>query len=227
MSKILIIDDDKAFCDVTVMMLRKLGHEAVAINSLKNISSLVLQIAPDIILLDIEFPDADGIRKLPDVRMAAPDTPVILITNHVEDEYISRVLKSHADYMLHKPIGLATLKELLNRFTKTKALFTDYICFGNYTLDVKSHELKMGDEVIETLTPQECRFMSFLASHPNEVLTSEEINLYVWGDEVGNSHGTYNLKSKFNKIFSRNKNVEIITMNRIGLRLQVLKEQLP
>ena len=53
MSKILIIDDDKAFCDVTVMMLRKLGHEAVAINSLKNISSLVLQIAPDIILLDI------------------------------------------------------------------------------------------------------------------------------------------------------------------------------
>ena len=217
MSKILIIDDDKAFCDVAVMTLRKLGHEAVAINSLKNISSLVLQIAPDIILLDIEFPDADGVRKLPDVRMAAPDTPVILITNHAEDSYVSRAIKSNTDFILHKPIGFASLKETVQRFHKQQAPANENVRFGEYVLETKVCKLKKSGVLLATLTPQENRFLAYMASHPNQTIIFKEIYQHVWGDEIGNQHGLYNLKSKFNKLFQADEHIGIVTRNSIGL----------
>ena len=220
MSKILIIDDDKAFCDVTVMMLRKLGHEAVAINSLKNISSLVLQIAPDIILLDIEFPDADGVRKLPDVRMAAPDTPVILITNHIEGTFISRAVKSNGDFVLHKPIGLATLEGGVNRFCCKQMPIMGDVSFGEYVLEVKESKLKKGEEVVAYLTPEKSRFLAYLASPPNQLIPFKDINIHVWGNELGNQHVLYNLKNKFNKLLQDDEYMNIITRSRIGLVFQ-------
>ena len=222
MSKILIIDDDKAFCTTVSVMLQKMGHEVVVLNTLKDISKKTEQINPNLILLDIEFPDADGIRRLPDIKMSAPDTPIVLVTSHGEDAFVSRAIKSHGDFILQKPIGFATLREIVRRFETKHTPALTILSFGDYVLDVKAHELKRGSQVIGNLTPQETRFLAYIASHPNQVITFDEINLHVWGDEVGNQHGLYNLKAKINKLLKDDKNIEIITLNRVGFKLSIL-----
>ncbi|MBO7418841.1 MAG: response regulator transcription factor [Bacteroidaceae bacterium] len=222
MSRILIIDDDKAFCTTVSVMLQKLGHEVVVLNTLRDISKKMEQIKPDMILLDIEFPDADGIRRLPDIKMAAPDVPIVLVSSHSEDSYVSRAIKSKGDFFLQKPIGFATLRETIRRFDTHQPLHLPLLSFGDYVLDVKAHELKRGSQVIGNLTPQETRFLAYIASHPNQVITFDEINLHVWGDEVGNQHGLYNLKAKINKLLKDDKNIEIITLNRVGFKLSIL-----
>lgn len=220
MSRILIIDDDKAFCTTVSVMLQKLGHEVVVLNTLRDISKKMEQIKPDMILLDIEFPDADGIRRLPDIKMAAPDVPIVLVSSHSEDSYVSRAIKSKGDFFLQKPIGFATLRETIRRFDTHQPLHLPLLSFGDYVLDVKKHELRRGGQIVDNLTPQENRFLAFMASRPNQIITFEEINLHVWGDEIGNQHGLYNLKNKINKLFQTDEMINVITRNRIGLEFQ-------
>ena len=114
MSRILIIDDDKAFCTTISLMLTKLKHEVVVLHSLKNVFRKQDIPSPDLIMLDIEFPDADGIRRLPDVKIAFPNTPIILISNHTEDSYVSRAIKSNTDFILLEQILISILYSLIN-----------------------------------------------------------------------------------------------------------------
>lgn len=217
MSRILIIDDDKAFCTTISLMLTKLKHEVVVLHSLKNVFRKQDIPSPDLIMLDIEFPDADGIRRLPDVKIAFPNTPIILISNHTEDSYVSRAIKSNTDLILHKPIGLATLKETIQRFHKQQTPTMKNVSFGGYVLEIKGCKLKKRGVLIATLTPQENRFLAYMASHPNQTIVFKEIYQYVWGDEIGNQHGLYNLKSKINKLFQKDERINIVTHNSIGL----------
>ncbi|WP_328378717.1 response regulator transcription factor [Streptomyces sp. NBC_01020] len=69
------------------------GHEAV---------ELALKHRPDVALLDIRMPRLDGLRAARELRTAAPDTALVMLTTFSEDEYIVRALDSGVSGFLLK-----------------------------------------------------------------------------------------------------------------------------
>lgn len=77
--------------------------------------ALVLREKPDILLLDIQMPQKDGLTMLEEVRTAVPDCKVIIITGYDQFQYASRAIKlSVFDYIL-KPIRNAEVEEVIDR----------------------------------------------------------------------------------------------------------------
>lgn len=80
MARILILDDDKKICQFLSEMIRSLGHEAATANSLEQGLHMVRAKGCDLVLLDLEFPEGNGLQVLPDILDAPCKPEVIIIT---------------------------------------------------------------------------------------------------------------------------------------------------
>jgi DNA-binding response OmpR family regulator len=88
MTKIAIIEDDPVISQMYRMKFEADGFDVqLANNGLKG-AALVADFRPDIILLDIQMPELDGVGALKKIRelKTAKDTPVIILTNLGEEE---------------------------------------------------------------------------------------------------------------------------------------------
>lgn len=110
---VLIVDDHRAFAEAMAMALsaqpdlRCLELASSATVALERIS----EEQPDVILLDIGLPDADGIVLLQRIRRLAPDARVLLITGGATPDVIVRAAEAGADALLHKEYALSTVIE--------------------------------------------------------------------------------------------------------------------
>ena len=111
--RILIVDDDEAFCVATERYLRARGYETErAIDGLDALDRLDSS-CPDLILCDIRMPRMDGISLLRKVREEARDIPFVMVTGHrIENETIE-ALQAGAKEVLEKPVDPDRLLECL------------------------------------------------------------------------------------------------------------------
>lgn len=152
------------------------GQEAYEIYSEKN---------PDIILSDIHMPILDGISFVKRIRSENRDIPVVMITAHTDKKYLLEAVELHMEKYIVKPVDLDELFEVLEKCVDvlevnnkvTLKVDKDYI----YDYDRK--ELLYKDEVI-VLNKKEMSFLELLISNQNRVVTYEELQEYVWGDDV-------------------------------------------
>ena len=102
MKKILIIEDDKVLRGELKILLGANGYETEEVTDFENTADRVLAVKPDLVLLDIILPGANGQMILREIR-AKSDVPVIMLTSRNEDvdEIVSR--SSGADDYVTKP----------------------------------------------------------------------------------------------------------------------------
>jgi len=80
MAKLLIIDDDPKICSFLDQLIESMGHDASAANTLEEGLNLAKSGNYDLILLDLEFPDGNGLQILPDLLRVSSSPEVIIIT---------------------------------------------------------------------------------------------------------------------------------------------------
>lgn len=80
MARILIIDDDTIICDLLLKLTQALDHQAVAVHTLADGLSRAQAEEYDLVLLDLDLPDGNGLQILPDLLRAASLPEVIIIT---------------------------------------------------------------------------------------------------------------------------------------------------
>ncbi|WP_300464273.1 sigma-54 dependent transcriptional regulator [Desulfobacula sp.] len=80
MIKVLIIDDDPKICLFFSQLLKQMGHEPYVANTLKKGLDLNTESCFDLILLDLELPDGNGLEIMPDLMKAPSGPEVIIIT---------------------------------------------------------------------------------------------------------------------------------------------------
>jgi two-component system, NtrC family, response regulator len=80
MARLLIIDDDPKICKVLTQLAEEMGHEASCTYTLDNGLSLSKSYDYDLILLDLEFPEGNGLQILPNLLKAPSQPEVIIIT---------------------------------------------------------------------------------------------------------------------------------------------------
>jgi len=150
---------------------------------------------PDLLVLDLGLPHADGIGVIEAVRSWSA-VPILVLSARAEEHDKIRALDAGADDYLTKPFGIgelmARLRAILRRPRSGPGgpAESPVMRFGEVELDLVARQVRRGGTEVH-LTPTEFRLLSTLAAHPGRVLTHRQLLLAVWGPaQVEQSHYT-------------------------------------
>ncbi|MBN3038125.1 MAG: response regulator [Candidatus Omnitrophica bacterium] len=120
---ILMIDDEKEFCQITKMNLELMsGFTVITAFSGKEGIKIARQHNPDLILCDINMPHMDGLQVLEALKKDAKTMaiPVVMLTAR-QDEYAKRkAAQLYDEEYITKPIGIQDLKEEIKKILRRK-----------------------------------------------------------------------------------------------------------
>ena len=112
---VLVVDDDIGTRATLVEFFEALGHTARGAGTGEEARRLAAEHAPDVVLLDLRLPDADGMTVLEALRADDPDVAVILLTGYADVRVAVRAMQQGAADVLEKPIDLDALQETVRR----------------------------------------------------------------------------------------------------------------
>lgn len=139
---------------------------------------------PDLVLLDLGLPDADGMDVTRSLR-AFSSKPIIVISARGQEEDKVRALDVGADDYLTKPFGvgelMARIRVALRHASRSKEESTEpVLTVGDLSIDLdKRRVFTSGKEV--HLTPNEYKLFAYLMKHAGKVLTHRQLLKEVWG----------------------------------------------
>ena len=120
-SKVLIIDDDKDILETTGALLEFEGFEIHSADTVEDGISMIETVHPDIILLDIMFPEKKtrGFEAAAEIKEKHPDLPIIAFTA-INREYAFDFTQEDikADEFVNKPVETEKLIELIEKLVK-------------------------------------------------------------------------------------------------------------
>jgi two-component system, OmpR family, response regulator VicR len=186
--KILVVDDEKPIADILQFNLKKGGYDVYSAYDGNEALSMVEEIQPDLILLDIMLPLKDGMEVCREVRKKY-DMPIIMLT--AKDSEIDKVLglELGADDYVTKPFStrelIARVKANLRRHQVVASqtdeeVETNEIEIGSLTIHPNAYVVSKRGETIE-LTHREFELLYYLAKHIGQVMTREHLLQTVWG----------------------------------------------
>ena len=139
--------------------------------------------APDIVLLDLDLPDLDGLDVLAALRRGRP-VPVIVLTGRRGEADRVRGLEGGADDYVVKPFSarelVARIHAVLRRSATADAPAPTVLDHGDLRIDTAAREVQVRGERVE-LNKREFDLLDFLAANPRRVYTREELLQEVWG----------------------------------------------
>ncbi len=182
MPTVLVVDDETPLRDLIRAYLERDGYTVVEASTGKEALSAAALHNPDIIVLDLMIPEIDGTEVCRRIR-ASSDVYIIMLTAKADE--VDRVvgLEVGADDYLTKPFSprelVARVRALLRR-PRVQVVAARVLRFGDLTIDVDGHEVRVGNEII-TLTATEYRLIALLASTPGRMYSRAQLLEHVWG----------------------------------------------
>ncbi len=113
MANLLIIDDDNYICEVLSQAIKKEGHDvSYALSATSGLQQL-RESAFDIVFLDVQLPDGNGLSLLPHIRQLDSKPEVIIITANADLEGAREAIENGAWDYVNKPISIASISPIL------------------------------------------------------------------------------------------------------------------
>ena len=188
--KILVVEDEKEIRDLLAHYLRKEGFSAVLASDGETAILKARKEKPDLVLLDILLPKADGLEVLRTIRSddTIGRTPVVMLTAKGDETDRVVGLELGADDYILKPFSprevVARIKAILRRTRPaTGEPGQDPLTCGELRMDVDRHEVRCQGKPV-ALTSREFRILQALLSSSGRVLSREAILSKVWGDDT-------------------------------------------
>jgi DNA-binding NtrC family response regulator len=119
---VLIVDDEEQMRELLAVLLEAEGYTVHGVGNAAELRPLLDQDQPDLVLLDLRLPDADGLELLPDVKRRWPDTEVIVLTGHASIDAAVSAIRGGAYDFLEKPFDPKALTLILARAMERKVL---------------------------------------------------------------------------------------------------------
>ncbi|MBI4641864.1 MAG: response regulator [Candidatus Tectomicrobia bacterium] len=110
MTKILVVDDEQAICELLFEFLTMKGYEAITATSGEEAIAKVKAERPQLVILDIKMPGMDGLEVLREVKVFDPKIAVIMATAMIDEEVGQEALRRGADDYITKPLNFNYLE---------------------------------------------------------------------------------------------------------------------
>jgi two-component system, OmpR family, response regulator len=186
--RVLVVDDERTLTDLLTMALRYEGWDVRSAPDGAGAVRTARDWRPDVVILDVKLPDADGLEVLRRLREDDRDVPVLFLTarDAVEDR-IAGITAGGDDYVT-KPFSLeevvARLRGLIRRTSAALQRSEAYLEVGGLTLDEDSHEVSRDGQTVN-LTATEFELLRYLMRNPRRVLSKAQILDRVWNYDFG------------------------------------------
>ncbi|MGZ9734542.1 sigma-54-dependent transcriptional regulator [Flavobacterium sp. GNP002] len=105
MAKILLIEDDVAFCKLLEKFLIKKLYDVTAVFSAEEAKSKIKSDKFDLIITDLRLPDCDGIVLMSEIKLTHPNIPIILMTGYSDVSTAVKAIKNGAADYISKPFN--------------------------------------------------------------------------------------------------------------------------
>lgn len=182
---ILIIEDDPAVARSLQDGLERDHYHVIWKNMGSDGVAYARDHSPHLIILDVRLPDGNGFDFCRQMRQAGLRQPIVILT--VQKDEMDKVLglEMGADDYVTKPYSL---RELLSRvraqlrraYGELSNADADLLYAGDLVIDRGRGQVTRGDQMIY-LTPTEFKLLVFLARHPGQALTRNQLLEAVWG----------------------------------------------
>lgn len=217
MISILIVEDEKAICDLISMHLSSAGYRCVCIQDGMEAADAIETQKFDLILLDVMLPGADGYELMEYIRPL--EIPVIFITAKHEVKDRVKGLKLGADDYLVKPFDivelLARVESVLRRYHKTEKQAK----IGDVMVDFEARTVMRNGRYVD-LTAKEFGLLVLFIRNKNIALFRETLYEKVWEGEYDGDSRTVDLHVQRLRKKLGWENC-LVTVYKVGYRLEV------
>ena len=199
MATIYVVEDDRNIREIESIALKNSGYQVEMFECAKDFLETVKVQVPDLLLLDIMLPDADGLQLVEQLRKESSTRylPIILVTAKTTEPDKVRGLDIGADDYLTKPFGLMELisrvKALLRRSNREQT--EKVICLGSVCLDEEKHRVEVDGEACE-LSYKEYELLKLLMTNAGIVTSRDEMLEKVWGTSFEGESRTLDMHIK-------------------------------
>lgn len=192
--KILIVDDDSNIAELISLYLIKECFDTLIVNDGEEALKQFQIYQPNLILLDLMLPGIDGYEVCRTIRKTS-NVPIIMLS--AKGEVFDKVLglELGADDYMNKPFDskelVARVKAVLRRFHEPVVTATtpevpvqtgEFVEYPDLIVNLSNYAVTYEGRTIE-MPPKELELFYFLASHPNQVFTREQLLDHIWGYE--------------------------------------------
>ncbi len=184
MNQIALVEDEPSIREVVSLYLKRAGYSVTAYpDGAAALDGFERQI-PDLVVLDVMLPEIDGFTLLRRLRDRS-DVPIILLTSRREESDRIAGLELGADDYVVKPFSpqelVSRIRAVLRRARQSpEAADAITLIFGDLSINPQMRLIiHAGQEIL--LTPKEFDMLYFLAQHPRQVFTRDQLLNNIWG----------------------------------------------
>jgi DNA-binding response OmpR family regulator len=191
MTTVLVVDDEPIVREVVVRYLQRDGFRTLEAGDAERARELLERGAAGLVVLDLMLPGADGLQLCRWIRERS-DLPVIMLTARGEEADRIVGLELGADDYVTKPFSPRELAARVRTVLRRAAPVADRgrtLVFGDLAIEGATRDVTVRGEPVR-LTAREFDLLWFLASHPRQVFSRQQLMDRVWGYEPAFDTGT-------------------------------------
>ena len=160
MKSLLIVDDDKIFCEVLSANFTKRGYEVAVAHNVEHALQVAEKFTPELAVVDLKMAGSSGLELIPQLLQIDPETKIVVLTGFASVQTAVEAIKLGAIYYLTKPVGT---EDIIDAFSKSQ---------GDPSLPVETETVKL------TTAEREHIAASFERNHKNISATARELGMH-------------------------------------------------
>lgn len=183
--RIMVVEDDAYVCELVAQYLELEGFDTIQAGTGSDALTLVAEQLPDVVILDVNLPDVDGFEVARRLR-ATSAIPILMLTGRTDEVDKLAGFGVGADDYVTKPFQprevVLRVQALMRRLAATSTpamVLDDALRIGNMLIRPRTREV-LRDGVAFELTAKEFDLLYFLAAHPKQVFTRQQLLRHVW-----------------------------------------------
>lgn len=183
--KVLIIEDDRNIASFVQTILEANGYQVLTAERCRQGLMVFASHMPDLVVLDLGLPDADGTEFLKEVRMEST-APVIVLSARTDESDKVDALDAGANDYITKPFGTAELLARVraalrtNRHSAQMTTPSNVFTTEDLVIDYDRRQVSIAGALVH-LTQTEYNILALLSQHTGKVLTYATIIRSIWG----------------------------------------------
>jgi len=181
---ILVVDDEPTIAEVVARYLVRAGYETSTAGDGPSAVASAAANRPDLVVLDIRLPGIDGLEVMRRLHENADErVPVILLTAKGEEsDRVVGLGQGADDYVVKpfSPLELVARVDAVLRRTEAGPDARESILFDGLEIDPRARRVAVRGSDVE-LTAREFDLLHFLARHPGQVFSRDQLMDRVWG----------------------------------------------
>lgn len=182
---IMIVEDERSIAEVVALYLRRAGYQVEMLHNGNAALDALQRNLPDLIILDLMLPGIDGLEITRWLRDHS-NIPIIMLTSRKEETDRIAGLEMGADDYVTKPFSpqelVSRVRAVLRRTQADSIPNAEnrMLSFGELRIEPSTRIVNRSDQEIN-LTAIEFDLLHFLARHPRQVFTRDQLLESVWG----------------------------------------------